>query len=205
MVAIKIAEKTIPDMDDYWKKSTLTKADRKACHFTGWLNNGLESSIGEVNVVCFESHLTAGLGLSPSKFHVAIMNFLGCERVHFNLSAITDLSCFTMLCECWLGIAPDTSLFWYFYSWDRYDKVVYSGIGLSLHHHRRKEYNNASFKGSWKGATHRWFLVDMHVEPQWVNMYLLPPLIDKKRGELKMTPRLTALIKRVTELRKASD
>jgi hypothetical protein len=32
-------------------------------------------------------------------------------------------------------------------------------------------------------------------------MHLLPPLIDKKRGELKMTPRLIALVKWVTELR----
>jgi hypothetical protein len=30
-------------------------------------------------VVCFESHLVAGLALSPSKFLVAIMNFLRCE------------------------------------------------------------------------------------------------------------------------------
>jgi hypothetical protein len=50
-------------------------------------------------VVCFESHLVAGLGLSSSKFLVAIMNFLGCELVHFNPNAITALSCFTMLCE----------------------------------------------------------------------------------------------------------
>jgi hypothetical protein len=62
-------------------------------------------------VVCFESHLIAGLGLPPSKFLVAIMNFLGCELVHFNPNVITTLSCFSMLCEYWLGISPDTSLF----------------------------------------------------------------------------------------------
>jgi hypothetical protein len=60
------------------------------------------SSVPEVGVptthdstlVCFESHLVVGLGLSPIKFLVAIMNFLGCELVHFNLNAITVLSCF---------------------------------------------------------------------------------------------------------------
>jgi hypothetical protein len=31
-------------------------------------------------------------------------------------------------------------------------------------------------------------------------MHLLPPLIDDKRGELKMTPRLASLVKRVAEL-----
>jgi hypothetical protein len=40
----------------------------------------------------------------------------------------------------------------------------------------------------------------MHVKPQWANMHLLPPLIDDQWGELKMTPHLTALVKRVAEL-----
>jgi hypothetical protein len=42
-------------------------------------------------VVCFESHFIAELGLPPSKFLVAIMNFLGCELVHFNPNAIAAL------------------------------------------------------------------------------------------------------------------
>jgi hypothetical protein len=62
-------------------------------------------------VVCFESHLIAGLGLPPSNFLVVIMNFLGCELVHLNPNAITALSCFFLMCECWLVITPDTSLF----------------------------------------------------------------------------------------------
>jgi hypothetical protein len=44
----------------------------------------------------------------------------------------------------------------------------------------------------------------MHIPPQWVNRHLLPPLIDNKRGEPKMTPRLAALVKWVIELRDAS-
>jgi hypothetical protein len=43
----------------------------------------------------------------------------------------------------------------------------------------------------------------MHVPPQWVNMHLLLSLIEKKRKEPKLTPRLAALVKRVTELRDA--
>jgi hypothetical protein len=74
------------------------------------------------------------------------MNYLSCELVHFNPNAIAALSCFTMLCECWLGITRDTILFWYYYSSARYDKVVYGGIGLSLCHHHRKEYIKAVFK-----------------------------------------------------------
>jgi hypothetical protein len=151
-------------------------------------------------IVCFESHLIVVFDLPPSKFPVSILNFLGCELVHLNLNAIAALSFFTMLCECWLGIAPDTSLFWYFYSPARFDKTMYSGIGLLLRHNRREGYLDATFKDSWRGASQRWFLVDMHVPPQWVNKHLLPPLIDNKRGESKTTPRLVALVKRVAKL-----
>jgi hypothetical protein len=104
------------------------------------------------NVMCFESHLVARIGLPPSKFLVNIMSNLGYGLVHFNPNAIAALSCFTMLCECWLGIASDASLFWYYYTPARYCKVVYSGIGLSLRRNRQDEYIDAIFKGSWKGS-----------------------------------------------------
>jgi hypothetical protein len=151
-------------------------------------------------VVCIESHLIAGLGLPPSKFFVAIMNFLRYELVHFNTNAIVALSYFSMLCECWLGIPLDTSLFWYFYFPAQYNKVVYSEIGLSLRCHRSQEYIDATFKSSWSGSLSRWFLVNMYVGPQWVNMHMLPLFIDDKRVEPKMTPRLTTLVKWVAEL-----
>jgi hypothetical protein len=148
--------------------------------------------------------LVARLGLPSSKFLVAVMSHLGCELVHFNPNAIAALIYFMISCECWLGIVSDTSLFWYFYSLARYKNVVFSGIKLSLRHHRREEYILTSFKGSWKGASQWWFLIDMHVQLQWVNKHLLPPLIDDKRGELKMTPCLAALVKRVAEFRDSS-
>jgi hypothetical protein len=131
-------------------------------------------------MVCFEFHLIIGLGLPPSKFLYAIMNFLGYELVHFNPNAIAALSCFTMLWECWLGITSDTRLFWYYYSLPQYKKVVYSKIGLSVHCHHQKEYIDASFKGSWKGSQQRWLLFDMHIQPQYVDKLLFPPFIDDK-------------------------
>jgi hypothetical protein len=68
--------------------------------------------VDNITIVCFESHLISGLSLSPSKFLVSILNFLRCELVHLNSNAITALNCFAMLCECWLRVAPDTSLLW---------------------------------------------------------------------------------------------
>jgi hypothetical protein len=205
VAAIKMANNQIPNISDYWKKTNVSKA----YHDLGWLTGNLISSIPAIDiptthgfiVVCFEYHLVAGLGLPPSKFLVSIMNFLGCELVHFNPNVIAALSCFMLLCECWLGITPDTSLFWYFYSLAQYNKIVYFRIGLSLHRHRIHEYIDATFKSSWRGSQSKWFLVDMHVEPQWANRQLYPPLIDKKWGELKMTPHLTALVKRLLNSR----
>jgi hypothetical protein len=86
----------------------ITEADRLAYHSTDWLSGGLECLVPVLDIpmvdgsimVCFKSHLVAGLGLPPNKFLIAIMNFLGCELVHMNLHALTVLSCFTMLCEC---------------------------------------------------------------------------------------------------------
>jgi hypothetical protein len=52
-----------------------------------------------------------------------------------------------------------------------------------------------------EGLSEEVVLVDMHVQPQWVNKLLFPPFIKDKWGELPMTPRLAALGKRVAELR----
>jgi hypothetical protein len=107
LAMINMADNQIAEITDFWKKSNISEANHQAYHNLGWLTGNLISSILEVDiptthgstVVCFESHLVARLGLPSSKFLVAIMNFLGCELVHFNLNAITALSCFTMLCE----------------------------------------------------------------------------------------------------------
>jgi hypothetical protein len=156
IIVVKMVNKTTLEMPDYWKKLIVTEADRSAYHATNWLGGRLVSLVPTVEVptvdntivVCFESHLVAGLGLNPSKFLVAITNFLGCELVHLNLNAIAAPSWFIMMCECRLRIAIDTNPFCYFYSPAHYDKVVYFGIRLSLCHHRRKEYINATFKSS---------------------------------------------------------
>jgi hypothetical protein len=108
LTAIKMENNQIPEVTNFWKKSNVSEANCQAYHNLGWLAGKLISSIPEVDiptthdstVVCFESHLVAGLGLPPSKFLVAIMNFLGCELVHFNPNSIAALSCFTMLCAC---------------------------------------------------------------------------------------------------------
>jgi hypothetical protein len=124
LAATKMVDIKVPEMSDFFKKIIVTEEERLAYHSFSWLTGNMISMIPEVDVptvhdsttICFESYLIAGLGLPTSKFHSSIMNFLGYELVYFNPNAIAALSCFTMLCECWLEIALDTSLFWYFYS-----------------------------------------------------------------------------------------
>jgi hypothetical protein len=143
VAAEKIVMKHVPILYNYWKKSMVIEADRAAYHATSWLLGGVESSISDLEfpmvdnntIVCFKSHLIDGPSLPLSKFLVSILNFLRCELVHLNPNAIAVLNYFTMLCKCWLKIPPDTSLFWYFYGPARYDKHVFSGIGLLLRRH----------------------------------------------------------------------
>jgi hypothetical protein len=151
-----MVDRKVPEMSNFFKKTTVTKEECLAYHSFSWLTGNLISMIPEVDVptvhdsttICFESYLITGLGLPFSKFLSSILNFFGCELVHFNPNAIAALSYFAMLCECWLGIAPDSSLFWYFYSPVRYTKVVYSGIRLSLCCHHSQQYIDATFKSS---------------------------------------------------------
>jgi hypothetical protein len=51
-----------------------------------------------------------------------------------------------------------------------------------------------------KGLLEKWFLVDMHVQPQWVNKLLFPSFVKDKQGEPAMMSHLAALVKRVVEL-----
>jgi hypothetical protein len=206
-----MAKKEVPKLFEYWKAPTITEEDLTAFHGTRGLpgvvlcsTTPLEfQTIDRTVIVCFESHLMCGLSLPPRKFLVSILNYLECELVHLNPNAIAMLKCFSMLCECWLDIPPDTSLFWYFYYPARYECKVFSGIELTLHHNHQGEYLKTKFRGCWKGASRRWFHVDIHNTPQWPNKHLLPPLVEKKGKEPKMTPCLMALIKRVTEFHRA--
>jgi hypothetical protein len=155
--ATKMAEGEIPELTNFFKKMTVIEDDRRAYHDRGWLTGNLVSFIPEVDVptiegstiLCFESQLVAGLGLPPSKSLSSIMNYLKCSLVHLNTNVVSTLSSFLMMCECWIGIPPDTSFFCYYYSPARYTKAIFDGIGLSLRHKRMDEYIKAIFKSCW--------------------------------------------------------
>jgi hypothetical protein len=103
-----MAKGEIPKLTDFFKKTSVSEEELQAYHHHGWLTDNVLSSIPVVDVptvhgssiLSFEAHLLAGLGLPPSKFLAAIMNYLGCSLVHFNANTIAVLSSFMMLCEC---------------------------------------------------------------------------------------------------------
>jgi hypothetical protein len=41
-------------------------------------------------------------------------------------------------------------------------------------------------KGCSKGTSRKWFLADIHAEPQWMNKHFLPPQVDDKRKESEL-------------------
>jgi hypothetical protein len=161
--ATKMAEGEIPELTDFFKKTTVTEDDCRAYHDHRWLTGNLVSFIPEVDVptvenstiLCFKSQLAAGVELPPSKLLSSIIDYLECSLVHFNTNIVSALSSFIMLCKYWLGIPPDTSLFWYYYSPTRYTKTIFGGIDLSLRCKRRDEYIKTTFNSCWKGARQR--------------------------------------------------
>jgi hypothetical protein len=80
--ATKMAEGEIPELTNFFKKTTVTENNRRAYHDHGWLTGNLVSFIPELDVptikgsiiLCFESQLVAGVVLPPSKFLSTIMN-----------------------------------------------------------------------------------------------------------------------------------
>jgi hypothetical protein len=82
--ATKMAEGEILELTVFFKKMIVTEDDRRVYHYHGWLTSNLISFIPEVDVptvegstiLCFESQLSDGLGLPPSKFLSSIMNYL---------------------------------------------------------------------------------------------------------------------------------
>jgi hypothetical protein len=105
--ATRMAAGEIPELTDFFKKMTVTEDDRRAYHDRRLLTGNLVSFIPEVDVPTvegstiffFESQLTAGVGLPPSKFFSSIMNYLGCSLVHLNSNIVSALSSFVMMCE----------------------------------------------------------------------------------------------------------
>jgi hypothetical protein len=102
----------IPELTDFFKKTTVIEDDHQAYHDHGWLTGNLVSFVSEVDVptvegytiLCFKFQLATGLGLTPSKFLSSIMNYLECSLVHLNTNAVSELSSFIILYDVSTGM-----------------------------------------------------------------------------------------------------
>jgi hypothetical protein len=51
LAVFKMADNKVPEMSDYWKKSTITEVDHQAYHDFGWLTGNLMSTVLEVDLL----------------------------------------------------------------------------------------------------------------------------------------------------------
>jgi hypothetical protein len=78
-----MAKGEIPELSNFFNKTSITDEERQAYHDRGWLPGNIISPILELGIptvedstiVCFEPHLVAKLGLPPSKFLSTIMGY----------------------------------------------------------------------------------------------------------------------------------
>ena len=69
----------------------------------------------EDEVVVFSAHLERGLGLPVSSFFAEFLRFYGLYPHHLGANCITQLSCFVVLCEAYLGVWPSMEIFGMFF------------------------------------------------------------------------------------------
>jgi hypothetical protein len=75
-----MADRKVPEMSDFFKKTIITEEDRLAYHRFDWLTDNLLSMIHEVDVpivhestiVCFESYLLAGWAFRGANFFLPL-------------------------------------------------------------------------------------------------------------------------------------
>jgi hypothetical protein len=65
--------------------------------------------------VLFVSYLSCGLALPISPFFLLLLEELGLQLQHLTPHSILQAAIFTHLCEMFVGVAPSTSLFCYFF------------------------------------------------------------------------------------------
>ncbi|TVU02693.1 hypothetical protein EJB05_51794, partial [Eragrostis curvula] len=157
----------IPESMDHWKPGEIDEEYIAELRSTGWISNFIITkenkgdmcfSFGTTEIPVFESHLICGFNLPPSKFLERVCKFYKIELIHLKPQAISLLSIFAMLCECWLGTAPSL------YLWRVYHEPRYYSSGLvgcvSFNVRKNSSYPPCQYKRSWSGFKWRYFIMD---------------------------------------------
>nr|TKW07288.1 hypothetical protein SEVIR_7G301209v2 [Setaria viridis] len=122
-------------------------------------------------VVSFAHFHERGFASPPSRFFRGLLHYYGLELQHLNPNGIQHIAAFVALCEGFLGIAPNFSLWKYFFTVSLYQKTEKRGsqqrsppvpigcAGIHLRHTRSKEYMAMKTSASHKGWHNQWFYV----------------------------------------------
>ncbi|XP_072151344.1 uncharacterized protein [Setaria viridis] len=122
-------------------------------------------------VVSFAHFHERGFATPPSLFFRGLLHYYGLELQHLNPNGIQHVAAFVALCEGFLGIEPNFSLWKYFFTVSLYLKAEERGnqqrstpvpigcAGIHLRHPRAKEYMAMKTAASHKGWHQQWFYV----------------------------------------------
>ncbi|TVU00276.1 hypothetical protein EJB05_54306 [Eragrostis curvula] len=155
-------------------------------------------SFDTTEIPVFKSHMICGFNLPPSKFLERVCKFYKIELIHLKPVAVSLLSLFSTLCECWLGTAPSLDL------WRVYHEPCYYSSGLvgcmSFNRRRNIVYPPFAYRRSWSGYRWKYFLMDDSESYDIKGKGLLP----YHQGWIKAAPvrdeRLKRMVAKVTEL-----
>jgi hypothetical protein len=110
-------------------------------------------------IVVLTSFFQRGFGLLVCDFLRSLLDHYKIELVHLNPNSIIKITVFVHLCEAYLGIPPNFSLFknYFFlkYQVSAANQKVISGVGLQTH--PRAGFLDLPLKNSLQGWHETWF------------------------------------------------
>ena len=122
-------------------------------------------------VISFAHFHERGFATPPSLFFRGLLHHYGLELQHLNPNGIQHIAAFVALCEGFLGIEPNFSLWKYFFTVSLYQRVEKRGgqqrttpvaigcAGSHLRQSRAREYMAMKTAASHKGWHQQWFYV----------------------------------------------
>ncbi|RLN39335.1 uncharacterized protein C2845_PM01G05450 [Panicum miliaceum] len=127
-------------------------------------------------IVSFAHFHERGFAAPPSPFFRGLLHYYGLEVQHLNPNGIQHIAAFVALCEGFLGIEPNFSLWKYFFTVSLYQKaekrsgqpratlVAIGCAGIHLRQSRAREYMAMKTAASHKGWHQQWFYVKNYSE-----------------------------------------
>jgi hypothetical protein len=154
--------------------------------------------------VVLTSFFQHGFSLPSCEFLRDLLHHYKIELVHLNPNSILQIAAFVHLCECYLAVHPNFSLFKHYFFLKHQPtaakRKIIGGVGIQSRPHR--DFLDLPLKYSLKGWHKQWFYCENHYPsfPPFVGHLLeYDETWVEEPVESKM-PLVTALASRVNEL-----